>query len=132
MGEIVEWVDQHSNYKIASIKNRFWKVKHMYYITRFREYVEKCGTRSEQLKKIKKFMWNEFYVKWAIEKEAVHDSDLELFAIQKARELGWDNFKASESFITRFKREHHISSRRYNKLITRISSSRKTCSLKGL
>jgi hypothetical protein len=23
MGEIVEWVDQHSNYKIASIKNRF-------------------------------------------------------------------------------------------------------------
>lgn len=132
MEEIVEWVDQHPNYKIASIRNRFRKVKHTYYITRFREYIEKNGTRSEKLKKVKEFMWNEFCVKRTIEKEAVHDSDLELFAIQKARELGWDNFKASESFITRFKREHRISSRRYNKLVTRISSRRKTCSLKGL
>ncbi len=53
-------------------------------------------------------MWNEFYVKRTIEKEAIHDIDLELFAIQKARELDWDNFKASESFITRFKREYQI------------------------
>ncbi|CAF3764175.1 unnamed protein product [Rotaria sordida] len=37
-------------------------------------------------------MWDEFYVKRAVEKEAVHDTDLELFAIQKARELKWDNF----------------------------------------
>jgi hypothetical protein len=77
-------------------------------------------------------MWNEFYVKRTIEKEAIHDNDLELFAIQKARELGWDNFQASESFITRFKKEHRISSRRYTKLVTGVSSRRKPCSLKGL
>ena len=77
-------------------------------------------------------MKNEFYVKRTIEKEAIHDSDLELFAIQKARELGWDSFKARESFITRFKRAHRISSRRYNKLVTRMPSKSKTCSLKGL
>ncbi|CAF3413236.1 unnamed protein product [Rotaria socialis] len=75
-------------------------------------------------------MWNEFYVKRTIEKAAIHDSDLEPFAIQKARELDWDNFEASEPFIRRFNREHHISSRRYNKLVTRISSRRKPCSLK--
>ncbi|CAF3310175.1 unnamed protein product [Rotaria sp. Silwood2] len=39
-------------------------------------------------------MFNEFYVKRTIEKEAVHDADLELYAIQKARELDWDAFKA--------------------------------------
>jgi len=77
-------------------------------------------------------MWNEFYVKRAIEKESVHDSDLELYAIQKARELDWDNFKASDSFIKSFKKEHRISSRRYNKLITRVSSTRKICTLKGM
>ena len=71
-------------------------------------------------------------MKRTIEKAAIHDSDLELFAIQKARELDWDNFKASESFIMRFKREHRISSRRYNKLVTRISSGSKPCRLKGL
>jgi hypothetical protein len=60
-------------------------------------------------------MWNEFYTKRAIEKEAIHDSDLKLFAIQKARELDWDDFKATNSFIKLFKKEHRISSRRYKK-----------------
>jgi len=49
MEDIVEWVDQHPNYKIASIKNRFRKVKHMRYIKRFREYIKANGTRSEKL-----------------------------------------------------------------------------------
>ncbi|CAF1323221.1 unnamed protein product [Didymodactylos carnosus] len=112
MEDIVEWVDQHPNYKIATIKHYFRKVK------------------LDKLKQIKEFMWDEFYMKRAIEKEAVHDSDLELFAIQKSRELGWNNFKASSSFIKVFKREYHISSRRYNKLITRISSTKKICTWK--
>ncbi|CAF3859532.1 unnamed protein product, partial [Rotaria sordida] len=94
MEKIVEWVDEHPNYKFASIKNRFRKVKHMYYIARFREYIKKNGTRLEKVKNIKEFMWNQFYVKRAIEKEAIHDIDLELFAIQKARELNWEHFKA--------------------------------------
>lgn len=132
MQEIVEWVDQHPNYKLASIKQRFRKVKYMYYITRFREYIQTNGTRLEKLKKIKEFMWDEFYTKRAIEKEAIHDSDLELFAIQQARELNWDNFKASDSFIKLFKKEHRISSRRYNKLVTRVSSTRNICSLQGM
>ncbi|CAF4184658.1 unnamed protein product, partial [Rotaria sordida] len=99
MENIIEWVDQHPNVGIASISHRFRKVKYMYYIAR------------------------------AIEKEAIHDDDLELYAIQKARELDWDTFKASKSFINDFKRENGISSRRYNKIITRTKSNRKICSL---
>lgn len=56
MEDIVAWVDQHPNYKIASIKNRFRKVKHMRYIKRFREYIKTNGTRSEKLKQIKEFI----------------------------------------------------------------------------
>ncbi|CAF4973667.1 unnamed protein product [Rotaria sp. Silwood1] len=77
MEEIVEWVDQHPNYKFTTIKHRFQK-----------------------LKKIKQFVWDEFYVKRAVEKEAVHDTDLEIFAIQKARELKWDNFITIRSHCT--------------------------------
>ncbi len=58
----------------------------MHYIPRFRQYIENNGTRLEKLKQVKEFMFNEFYIKRAIEKEAVHDADLELFAIQKAQE----------------------------------------------
>ena len=50
MKEIVEWVDQYANYKTANIRNRLRKVKNKYYITRFREYTEKNGTRLENLK----------------------------------------------------------------------------------
>ena len=132
MEDIVEWVDEYPNSKIASINSRFRKVKHMRYIQRFREYIKANGTRSEKFRKIKGFMWNELYVERTIEKATIHDSDLEPFAIQKAREVGWDSFKASESSITRFEREHRIPSRRYNKLLTRIPSKTKTCSLKGL
>jgi hypothetical protein len=31
MEDIIEWVDQHPNYKFTSIKHRFQKVKHPYY-----------------------------------------------------------------------------------------------------
>jgi len=47
----------------------------MYHITTFREYIQTNGTRLEKLKMIKEFMWNEFYTKRAIEKEAIHDSE---------------------------------------------------------
>ena len=69
-------------------------------------------------------MFEQFYLKRAIEKDAVHDVDLELYAIQKARELNWDEFKASKSFINSFKRQNRISSRRVNKIITRTKSKK--------
>ena len=131
MEMIIEWIDQHPNARFSTISNRFRKIKSMNYITRFREYIANNGTKYEKLKQIKEFMLNEFYLKRAIEKEAVHDADLELYAIQKARELNWDEFKASKSFINTFKRENRISSRRVNKIITRTKSNRKVCSLNG-
>ena len=132
MENITGWVDQHPNVGIASISHRFRKVRHMYYITRFRQYIENNGTRLEKLKQIKKFMFNQFYLKRTIEKEAIHDDDLELYAIQKARELNWDTFTVSKSFINDLKRENGMSSRRYNKIITRTKSNRKICSLNGM
>ena len=77
-------------------------------------------------------MLHEFYIKKQVEKEIAHGADLELYAIQKARELNWDAFKASKSFIQAFKKEKKISSRRYNKLIIRTTSFRKVCSLKDM
>ncbi|CAF4484619.1 unnamed protein product, partial [Rotaria sp. Silwood2] len=129
MENIVEWIDEHPNYSFSTIQHRFPKIKSTKDTTRFRQYIEQNGTRLEKLKKIKEFMFNEFYIKRAIEKEAVHDSDLQLFALQKAKELGWDSFKAGATFIKSFKKKIRISSRRYNKLITRSTSNRKVCSV---
>jgi hypothetical protein len=70
-------------------------------------------------------MFEQFYQKRTIEKQAVHGDDLQLYAIQKARELNWDTFQASKSFINTFKRQNRVSSRRVNKIITRTTSHRK-------
>ncbi|CAF1424230.1 unnamed protein product [Rotaria sp. Silwood1] len=129
MENIIEWVDQHPNARFSTISHRFKKIKSMNYIPRFRKYVENNGARLEKIKQVKEFMFNEFYVKRTIEKEAVHDADLELYAIQKARELDWDTFKASKAFIDTFKKENRISSRRCNKIITRTKPNKKHCSL---
>jgi hypothetical protein len=110
MENIIEWVDQHPNARFATISHRFRKIKSMKYISRFRKYIENNGARLEKLKQIKEFMFNEFYRTRTVEKEAIHDDDLELYAIQKARELDWDTFQASESFINTFKRKNRISS----------------------
>jgi hypothetical protein len=131
MENIIEWVDEHPNARFATISHRFRKIKSMKYISKFRKYIENIVSKLEKLKQIKEFIFNEFYLKRTIEKEAVHDDDLEIYAIQKARELDWDTFKASKCFINTFKRENGISSRRYNKLITRNKSNRKVCSLNG-
>ena len=131
MENIIEWVNQHPNYNFTTIKHRFRKVKFPKYITRFREYIKRSGTGLEKLQEVKQFMWDEFYVKRVIEKEAVYDTDLQCFAIQKAREMNWEEFKASETFVLAFKEEYQISSRRYNKLITRVSTNGKVCRLAG-
>ena len=131
MENIIEWVDQHPNARFATISHYFKKIKSMTYIKRFRKHIESNGTRLGKLKEIKEFKFNEFYVKRTIEKEAVHDADLELYAIQKGRELNWDTIIASKSFINTFKSENRISSRRYNKIITRTKPNRNVCSLNG-
>jgi len=63
MKNIVDWVDEHPNYSSSTILHRFRKLRSMKYISRFREYVERNGTRLERLRQIKEFMVNEFYVK---------------------------------------------------------------------
>ena len=132
MKNIIDWVDEHPNYSSSTILHRFRKLRSMNYISRFREYIERNGTRIEKVQQIKEFMLNEFYVKRQIEKATVHDRDLELFSIQKARELGWEDFKGSISFVKSFKKENRISSRKYTKLITRTSSKKTSCSLPSI
>jgi hypothetical protein len=74
MKNILEWVDHPPNYKFSTIKYRF------------RKYVEKNAKRSEKLDEIKRFLWDEFYVRWTIEKEAVHDANIKTFSNWKSKQ----------------------------------------------
>ena len=69
MENIIEWVDQHPNYTVASILNRFRKIKSMPYIERFRKYTSQHGSKHKKLNKVKEFMLNEFYINTALKKK---------------------------------------------------------------
>ncbi|CAF1196567.1 unnamed protein product [Rotaria sordida] len=93
-------------------ENEHYDIKNHFTLEEMENIIEWVGERpnarfttiSHQFQKIKSMK--------AIEKETVHDDDLQLYAIQKARELDWDTFKANKSFINTFKKENDISSRR--------------------
>ncbi|CAF4221215.1 unnamed protein product [Rotaria sordida] len=97
-------------------ENEHYDIKNHFTLEEMENIIEWVGERpnarfttiSHQFQKIKSMK--------AIEKETVHDDDLQLYAIQKARELDWDTFKANKSFINTFKKENDISSRRCSKL----------------
>ena len=66
MKNVVEWVDQHSNVKFATISNRFRKIKSA-------RPIENNDTRLGKLEEIKEFTFNEFNLKRRIEKGAIDD-----------------------------------------------------------
>ncbi|CAF1149790.1 unnamed protein product [Rotaria sordida] len=91
--------DDYNENEHYDIKNRFTLEEMENIIERVDEHPNaRFTTISHRFRKIKSMK--------TIEKEAVHDDDLELYAIQKARELDWDTFKASKSFINTFKKEN--------------------------
>lgn len=49
METITDRMDQHPNYTIASVRNRFRKVNATSYIRRFKKYIGQDGTRVEKL-----------------------------------------------------------------------------------
>ena len=63
MKNIIEWIDQHTNFSFSSIQHKLRKVKPRNYISRFREYIRKDRINLEILEKIKEFMSHEFYMK---------------------------------------------------------------------
>jgi hypothetical protein len=87
MENILEWVDQHPNAELATISHRFKKVKYMYYITSFRQYIENNGKRLEKLKQIKEFMFKQFYLKRTIEKQTVYGADLQTLCNSKSKRI---------------------------------------------
>ena len=50
---------------------------------------------------------------------AIHDINLRLWALQKARELDLNNFEASDKWLLTFKHRHRISSGKVTKLVTK-------------
>jgi hypothetical protein len=100
-----------------STQHNFRRIKHQYYISRFREYIAQQGTRSEKMAAIDKFVYDKFIE--AIDKKLiVHDNDLKRWALLKKRDIKFDAFVASKSWVNCFKRKNRIVSRKITKYVS--------------
>ena len=120
MRKVVAVFDQKENGGWKAVKNRFRRVKHPYYLDRFRKYLAQNGTKMEKLKEIEDFVWEQF-VNARNNALPVMDSDMRQWGSRKAKEFGFP-FKASDTWLLNLKRKHRIVSRRITKFAFRGES----------
>jgi hypothetical protein len=87
-------------------------------LSRFRKYIAAHGTKKVKLDEIDSFTYNCFE-KAREQLLSIHDIDLKLFALKKAREVGDNTFVAGHHWLCDFKRRHGICSRKITKLVTK-------------
>lgn len=98
-----------------TVKHRFQRIPHQIYLSRFRRYLEKNGTKKQKLDKIDDYVFDLF--ERAREKGLpVHDIDLRRWALKQAMDESLHNFAASKHWLHTFKHKHNIVSRKVTKV----------------
>jgi len=117
MKKIIQLKDeQHRTLK--SIQNLYPKL-HAKHITRFRRYIEAKGTFPMKMYELEQYIKNRINNSRKNDFTAVHDIHIRRWAIQKAREMGLEKFKASHKFVSNLKRRLRINSHKVTHLVTR-------------
>ncbi|CAF1673171.1 unnamed protein product, partial [Adineta ricciae] len=108
-----------------TVKHQFRRIPHQSYLSRFRHYLEKHGTKKQKLEKINDYVFDMF--ERARENALpVHDIDLRRWALKKAMDESLHNFVASSYWLHSFKNKHNIISRKVTKIVTKRQVEDKT------
>lgn len=115
--KVLEYKSMYPRRSFDTLRHQFRLVKDSKYLTRFQNYVEKLGTSREKYVDIAKHTYEEFIRQRSIG-NIVHDRNLRLWAIRKAREFELPTFKASKGWIQQFKLKYGIRNRKINSITT--------------
>lgn len=106
--------------EIGSVMNRFrWiqNARHYYYIAKI---VKAGGARNMKLIAINDFVLEKFNDAVA-NRCRIHDGDLIRWALSKKRDINYSQFKASASWLLRFKRRNRIGVRSITHIVSKKS-----------
>ena len=105
---------------LSSVQKMFRWVRdanHMQYIERV---MKKDGSKTGKLNEINEYVLQRFVD--AVENRCrIHDSDLTKWALAKKRIMGWEDFKASPSWLLRFKKRSRIAVRTITHIVSKKS-----------
>jgi len=123
MKAVVDFADEKDAYgkrrhTWKSIHNRFKSLPSQNYVSLFRNYLQKEGTKQQKCREIDKLIYDKF-VNARDQALPIHDLDLQRWALKVASEVKLDNFHASGGCLVNFKRKHGIVSRRITNIVTR-------------
>lgn len=96
------------------VEHFFPRVKHRYYISRSREYDQKCGTDRGKFEKIRDHVWS-MARKAREDRLEIHDLTMKKWALMEVKEINFQNSSASPSLILEFKRTNNIVDRKITK-----------------
>ena len=99
-----------------SVKHRFRTLPNQKYVSRFKKYLARNGTRKQKLPEIDKFV-HQTLLEARAQYLPIHDIDLQRWAVKRSKELGLDGFQASEFWIREFKTRHNICSRKITNIV---------------
>ena len=100
-----------------SVQNKFQRIPHQSYMARFRDYVEQGGTKIENIDSLNDYVYNNFEQARNL-LYPVHEIDLKRWAIRKARTMSLHDFVASDHWVSKFKNNYNIFSRKIIKVRT--------------
>ncbi len=103
--------------KWESVANRYRFVKSERQLYRFKDQVENFGSREEKLKQV----WHhtlENFKNARVKKLIVHDNDLRRWGLKAAGRINFLQFKASRSWVYKFKKANGICSRKITKFVS--------------
>ncbi|XP_071050604.1 uncharacterized protein [Onthophagus taurus] len=114
------WTSGKKGYlKLETVKNKYRKVTSKTQLHRWSKYIEERGTYKEKLAEITEFVINQ--ARAAVDnKLPLHDIDIRRWAIQARNEknLSPQLFKASHSWVQRFKKANRLVSRKITKFLS--------------
>lgn len=99
------------------VKNRFKLLRRKSDLYRWKNELRSEGSTKEKLSSISKQTLNEFR-QARLNHRIVHDMSLRRWALTIGRKHKYPNFKASKFWLSKFKRDNNIVSRKINRFIT--------------
>ena len=100
---------------METVKHNFRRIPHQIYLSRFRRYLDKHGTKKQKLDQIDDYVFDMF--ERARQKALpVHDIDLRRWALKQAMDESLHNFVASKHWLHTFKHKHNIVSHKITKV----------------
>jgi hypothetical protein len=108
------------NLSLKNVQHRYKKVSSISQLKRWAHTINQGGTYKEKIEQICQYVLENF--KAAVQQGSIiHDRDLRRWALQAQKLVGNEDFRfrASESWLLKFKKAHRIVSRKINKFITK-------------